>query len=1468
MATSARGPIKVGSGYIEIFPKISREAVGKMRKTLERQMEAVGLSAGRGFSKAVGKGMAQMPKEAEKNGKKSREQLEKEAKKAEKAFRRIEAQITRHYGQEAAARFRQAADLEEKKRKLLRSSSAEVRAALRRTLREEEQAARTSARRWQQAERERIRLIRQREAEALRAERAQAAAQARAQRQMLAAQRAADQARIRSQLDANAQTVAGLRTQLQAHNNTLRQLTSSSTDHISRWQKSIHKSGIAMERVGTTAVEAGNLVMTKLVAPLGLVASALTTIGVKSADSFIMGQMGLMGSGVSAKDSAVALKSIRQYGVDTPYSIEDMQLYMTKYIRSVMSHDPDFKSKDPAKQAAAGRRAAIKSGDIVRMVGDNAARAGNMDPTMVSRGMYAIDMMLDTSRVSTRNLKQFAAAAGISIQEMALMMGFEDDPKKTASAKMLEKMANARTTGGVQSAELVDSLLKDWAGPQGSKGRAAEISASTITGRIQQMKEGAQLKLGELFAKENPKTGRVEYTGLGEAIMGKEVKGKDGKVTREGGLLQKASAIGQAAFPHAQEALQAFFETLSTFMDWIQDLLGFLDEHPALKDMVLGFAKIAAVTLPFLLAFGLLTKVVGKLAKTFSSVLGPVARGARGLFRGGRQVASGVQSRRNGGSFREGYRDRRTQLRGGDTRGVGTRLLDGLSGRNSQVTAIRDSVADLEEQIRQANERGADLRTQLRQVNQVPLSQLVNQLAGSGNNSVQGAAQQAGQAVNRTGTQARQLNTVRLTSVQSETSRVQAEVEKLSKSFRSAKGEVNKLNSARLGSLRSQQVETTTKRVEGLRSSTNKAADAAKGLNSKSLSGLRNQFKDTAKAADSSTRSTKKTSDAVNTLKAKSLRPLKDWFDRLTKAADAGYKTVGQGTGAGSLAGRVGLLNGRSLAGITGRVEKLGDALKDAAKEADKLDDSIRSIGSNTGGGGGGGKGKGKRARGGLIKRAAGGVVPGYQPWVDKVPALLTPGESILRPEVTSAIGEPTINAWNQAAIRGQISRHARGGVVGRMGLDDIKEMVGLLDIAPLGNVAVNTMGFDATSDPIGGRARSGMLNAGDGSARWVGSGSAVKLRGMYDWITEDVWTLLKRVPTGVGQVAGVLGGAVGPTLKDYFWDDVWKGQGNVVERGEAFMADVFSTKTLTSVLDDLLGGAWDSVSSIWDFGKSVVSDPMGTFKDSIGSIYEVVTGSYNNFIGMIDTVRDIKNAPKAYAGRVYDQFMTTAHDAMPNTKGLFDFSEGSKIRKNIPDVESGLGLGVPAPTGNAITRWIPVVKQALAALRLSAKKYVSLILHRIGVESGGNPNAVNNWDINARNGTPSKGLLQTIQSTFDAYAGPYRKLGIFNPLASVYAGVNYAMHRYGSRWTQVLAGNSGYWMGTNSASPGLRLVGERGPELVDFRGGERVFDAQDTAGMLGGKKYEIHIHEAKSEPTPRAVIRALQHAEALFSPL
>jgi SLT domain-containing protein len=179
--------------------------------------------------------------------------------------------------------------------------------------------------------------------------------------------------------------------------------------------------------------------------------------------------------------------------------------------------------------------------------------------------------------------------------------------------------------------------------------------------------------------------------------------------------------------------------------------------------------------------------------------------------------------------------------------------------------------------------------------------------------------------------------------------------------------------------------------------------------------------------------------------------------------------------------------------------------------------------------------------------------------------------------------------------------------------------------------------------------------------------------------------------------------------------------------------------------------------------------------------------------------------------------------------------------------------------------RWSPLVLKVLKELGLSSS-YLSLVLHRINVESGGNPKAINLWDSNAQAGHPSQGLMQTIPGTFNAYAGPYKSLGITNPLASIYAGLNYATHRYGSHWTRALSGSQGYWTGTRSASPGLKLVGERGPELVNFKGGERVFNNGETNEMLsGGRTVNLTINEAKSENTTQAALRAFQTLDVLY---
>ncbi|MCD9878965.1 transglycosylase SLT domain-containing protein [Streptomyces guryensis] len=65
--------------------------------------------------------------------------------------------------------------------------------------------------------------------------------------------------------------------------------------------------------------------------------------------------------------------------------------------------------------------------------------------------------------------------------------------------------------------------------------------------------------------------------------------------------------------------------------------------------------------------------------------------------------------------------------------------------------------------------------------------------------------------------------------------------------------------------------------------------------------------------------------------------------------------------------------------------------------------------------------------------------------------------------------------------------------------------------------------------------------------------------------------------------------------------------------------------------------------------------------------------------------------------------------------------------------------------------------------------------------ESSGNPMAINDWDINAINGIPSKGLLQVIPPTFSAYHVNGTSWNIYDPVANITAAANYAADKYGS---------------------------------------------------------------------------------------
>ena len=108
----------------------------------------------------------------------------------------------------------------------------------------------------------------------------------------------------------------------------------------------------------------------------------------------------------------------------------------------------------------------------------------------------------------------------------------------------------------------------------------------------------------------------------------------------------------------------------------------------------------------------------------------------------------------------------------------------------------------------------------------------------------------------------------------------------------------------------------------------------------------------------------------------------------------------------------------------------------------------------------------------------------------------------------------------------------------------------------------------------------------------------------------------------------------------------------------------------------------------------------------------------------------------------------------------------------------------------------------------------LNALLNQMRTESNGDPNAINMWDINAKNGVPSKGLMQVIDPTFRAYAKSPHNKNIFDPMSNILASIRYTKSRYGS----LLAGwrGVGYADGGLITKDGLYRAGEGNkPEMV-----------------------------------------------------
>src|SRR5215831_9958066 len=188
--------------------------------------------------------------------------------------------------------------------------------------------------------------------------------------------------------------------------------------------------------------------------------------------------------------------------------------------------------------------------------------------------------------------------------------------------------------------------------------------------------------------------------------------------------------------------------------------------------------------------------------------------------------------------------------------------------------------------------------------------------------------------------------------------------------------------------------------------------------------------------------------------------------------------------------------------------------------------------------------------------------------------------------------------------------------------------------------------------------------------------------------------------------------------------------------------------------------------------------------------------------------------------------------------------------------------------SGAGVAQWRGLMLSVLQMFGIP--QLLGTFMTQMNTESGGNPKAINLTDSNARAGIPSKGLMQVIDPTFNAYAGPFRGRGIWDPLANIYAAVAYAVARYGANIVNVLGHGHGYAQGGTITEPvlgfGARsrmpyLFGEAGDERVSpLRGGFTAVERALLASRSGSTIINVYPREGQSETAIAASVNAHLH--------
>lgn len=500
------------------------------------------------------------------------------------------------------------------------------------------------------------------------------------------------------------------------------------------------------------------------------------------------------------------------------------------------------------------------------------------------------------------------------------------------------------------------------------------------------------------------------------------------------------------------------------------------------------------------------------------------------------------------------------------------------------------------------------------------------------------------------------------------------------------------------------------------------------------------------------------------------------------------------------------------------------------------------------------------------IKRGLNGLIKGLN-WV---------GSKLSLPKIpTLSTGTQRINRHIKTTHDGRL-KHGTMAVVGDKGPGNGRGIDGRRELIqyPNGRTALTPAKDTTTWLPKGSRVISGsmrqqMLSTGTlphfsigtwfGNAKnWVGD----KLKGVGEWLTDkigDVMDYMDNPAKLFNKLLSNLG---------INFDSITKGMGIVGQITRAAFNKIkkgaidWMKNGFDSLGGEFVGGILDPDKINYHFGHTAAYTAATgrSFHEGVDFpfVYQTVRtpmggrvarqsfmpGGYGNWVKVISGAMELIFAHLKNFSKTPASGKNVKPGDVIGLTGNTGFSTGPHlhfgIRKNGRDIDpepilreakrkgklGGMGGGKGYPAGSGAAYASRVISQAQSILGGRYKsRYIHDQMMRVAKrESNYQPNVVNNWDINALRGDPSRGLFQIIGSTFRANAkSGYTNFS--NPLHQAISAMRYIVARYG--WGGFKrAGDYAYATG-GLVHKGLYQLGEEGyPEWIIPTDPSRASDA------------------------------------------